>query len=85
MSIGVVQANIVLPKGITAWLCIVLIEVIIFDGEVPSPIIIKRNSDDTDDLPPRMRLPECASHTLYPKELSTERLATFTGFSERTN
>jgi len=57
---GVVQANIVLPKGITVGMTVykVLPEVIIFDGEVPSSVIIRRNSDDTDDLPPRMPLPD---------------------------
>jgi hypothetical protein len=36
----------------------VLPEVIVFDGEVPSSVIIGRNSDDMDDLPPRMPLPD---------------------------
>ena len=60
LASGVVQANIVLPKGITVGMTVykVLPDVIIFDGEVPSSIIIGRNSDDTDDPPPRMPLPD---------------------------
>ena len=60
LASGVVQANIVLPKGITVGMTVykVLPDVIIFDGEVPSSIIIERNSDDTDDPPPRMPLPD---------------------------
>lgn len=60
LASGIVQANIVLPKGIAVGMTVfkVLPEVIVFDGEVPSSIIIDRNSDDTDDLPPRMPLPD---------------------------
>ena len=60
LASGIVQANIVLPKGIAVGMTVykVLPEVIIFDGEVPSSIIIGRNSDDTDDLPPKMPLPD---------------------------
>ena len=61
LASGVVQANIVLPKGITVGMTVfkVLPEVIIFDGEVPPSVIInRRDSDDTDDLPPRMPLPD---------------------------
>ena len=60
LASGVVQASIVLPKGIAVGMTVykVLPEVIIFDGEVPSSIVVGRNSDDTDDLPPKMPLPD---------------------------
>ena len=60
LASGVVQVNIVLPKGVTIGMNVsrVLPEVVVFDGEVPSSIIIRRNSDDTDDLPPKMPLPD---------------------------
>jgi hypothetical protein len=60
LASGVVQANIVLPKGISVGMTVykVLPEVIIFDGEVPPSIINRKNSDDTDDLPPKMPLPD---------------------------
>jgi hypothetical protein len=60
LATGVIQAYVVLPKGISIGMTVykVLPEVIIFDGEVPSSIIIGRNSDDTDDLPPKMPLPD---------------------------
>jgi hypothetical protein len=59
LASGIVQANIVLPKGITVGMTVykVLPEVIIFDGEVPPSVIIGKNLDDKDDLPPRMPLP----------------------------
>ena len=50
-----------LPKGISVGMTVykVLPEVIIFDGEVPPSVIINsRNSDDTDDIPPKMPLPD---------------------------
>jgi hypothetical protein len=57
LASGVVQANVVLPKGITVGMTVykVLPDVIIFDGEVPSSII---NWSDSDDLPPEMPLPD---------------------------
>ena len=60
LASGIVQANIVLPKGVSVGLTVfkVLPEVIIFDGEVPSSIIIGKNSDDTEELPPKMPLPD---------------------------
>ena len=49
-----------LPKGIKVGMTVyrVLPEVIIFDGEVPPSIIFRRNSDDSNDLPPEMTLPD---------------------------
>ena len=60
LASGVVQANIVLPKGVTVGMTVykVLPDVIIFDGEVPPSIISRRDSDDMDDLPPPMPLPD---------------------------
>ena len=60
LTSGVVQANVVLPKGITLSLNVsrVLPDVIIFDGEVPHFVINQGKSNDTVDLPPKMPLPD---------------------------
>ena len=60
LASGTVQANIVLPKGITVGMRVfkVLPEVIIFDGEVPYPITNNGKSDDTVDIPPEMPMPD---------------------------
>jgi hypothetical protein len=60
LASGVVQAHVVLPKGITIGLTVfkILPDVIIFDGEVPHSIVIQGNLDDAVDLLPEMPLPD---------------------------
>lgn len=58
LASGIVQANVVLPKGLTVGLNVskVLPEAIIYDGEVP-PSFVDHRKFGMDDLPPQMPLP----------------------------